>query len=111
MTYHRFYNEFQALIDSISHDSDPAQKLNNLQRLYKDGMTLILNARDEAAYEIRSNYSSEDAEQLAQVSRKYIDYWARRYMKRNALPPLKQRRRIDLSNVRDLSGFGASQRP
>lgn len=101
--YTHFYDEFQALIDSLLHDSDESQRLANLQRLYKEGLTLMIRARDEAAYDLRSNYSSEDAEMLAGVSRRYIDYWATRYRRRNGLPPLKQKKRVDLSGVIDLT--------
>jgi len=108
MRYTHFYDEFQGLLDSLSHDSDETQRLANLQQLYKDGLTLMLRSRDEAAYDLRTRYSSEDAEALSGVSRKYIDYWATRYRKRNALPPLKKKRRVDLSNVMDLSDGAAS---
>jgi len=106
--YTHFYDEFQALLDSMYHDSDQSQRLNNLQQLYKDGVTLLIRARDEAAYELRTRYSSEDSEMLAGVSRRYIDYWANRHRKRNALPPLKKKRRVDLSDAIDLSGGAAS---
>lgn len=102
--YTHFYDEFQALIDSLVQDSDESQRLANLQRLYKEGLTLMLRARDEAAYDLRTRYSSEDAEALAGISRRYIDYWATRYRRRNALPTLKRKKRVDLSNVLDLSG-------
>lgn len=106
--YTHFYDEFQALIDSLLHDSDESQRLANLQRLYKEGLTLMLRSRDEAAYDLRTRYSSEDAEALSGINRKYIDYWATRYRKRNGLPPLKRLQRVDLSNVMDLSGGAAS---
>lgn len=106
--YTHFYDEFQALIDSLAHDSDESQRLANLQRLYKDGVTLLLRARDEAAYDLRCRYASQDAEALSGINRKYIDYWASRYRERNALPQLKKKARIDLSNVMDLSGGAAS---
>lgn len=102
--YTQFYNEFQSLLDTINHDSNHSQRLSNLQQLYKDGTTAMLRARDEAAYELRSKYSSEDSEQLSGISRKYIDYWANRYRLRNALPALKKKKRVDLSNAIDLSG-------
>lgn len=102
--YHAFHDQMQSVIDSIAHDSDTQSRLNNLHRLSTDFHRAILAARDEAAYDLRSKYSSEDAEIMAGVSRRYIDYWARRWQKRHALPPLKQRKRIDLSGVIDLSG-------
>lgn len=102
--YHKFYEQMQHLVDSINHDSDSSQRLANLQQLYKDSLTLLLRSRDEAAYELRSKVSSENAEQLSGISRKYVDYWARRWMKKNRLPRLKQRRTVDLSNAIDLSG-------
>jgi hypothetical protein len=68
----------------------------------------MIRARDEAAYDLRTRYSSDDAERLSGVSRKYIDYWANRYRERNALPLLKKRRTIDLSNVMDLSDDATS---
>lgn len=106
--YTHFYDEFQALIDSMYHDSDQSQRLANLQRLYKDGVTLLRKARDEAAYELRTRYSSEDAEILSGVSRRYIDYWANRYRQSAGMPPLKKKRRVDLTNVMDLSDGAAS---
>lgn len=101
--YHQFHDQMQALIDSVNHDADPLSRLANLQRLTTDSRRALIAARDEAAYDLRTRYSSEDAEILAGVARRYIDYWARRWMKRNALPPLKARRRVDLSQVIDLS--------
>lgn len=104
--YHQFHDQMQAIIDSISHDSDNAARLNNLQRLSTDFRRAIIAARDEAAYDLRTHYSSEDAEILAGVARRYIDYWARRWQQKNMLPKLKARRRIDLSDAVDLSGGG-----
>lgn len=101
--YTYFYDEFQGLIDSLVHDSDESQRLANLQQLYKDGLTLMIRSRDEAAYELRSKYSSKDAQALSGVNRNYIDYWANRYRVRNGLPPLKRMKRVDLSNAIDLS--------
>lgn len=102
--YTHFYDEFQGLMDSIANEPDQSQRLSNLQKLYKDGTRLMLRARDEAAYDLRSRYSSEDSEALTGINRKYIDYWATRHRNRNALPPLKRRKRIDLSTAIDLSG-------
>jgi hypothetical protein len=102
--YNYFYTQFQAIVDSINHDSDLHQRLSNLQRLNVDMRRVIIDSRDDAAYELRSRYSSQDAEAISKISRKYIDYWAKRWMRKNYLPPLKQRKRIDLSNVLDLSG-------
>lgn len=102
--YTQFFDQMQSLIDSINHDSDPAQRLANLQRIYKDGLTVMLRARDEAAYDLRTRYSSEDAATLTGVNAKYINYWADRWRKRNMLPPLKRKRSIDLSGAMDLSG-------
>lgn len=101
--YTQFYDEFQNLLDTINHDSDHSQRLSNLQQLYKDGTKTMLRARDEAAYDLRTRYSSQDAEALAGISSKYINYWANRYRIRYGLAPLKRRNRIDLSNVIDLS--------
>ena len=108
ISYTYFYDEFQGLMDSLLHDSDQSQRLANIQQLYKDGVTLMLRSRDEAAYDLRSKYSSEDAESLSGVNRKYIDYWANRHRARNGLPALKRKRRVDLSNVIDLRDVGAS---
>ena len=102
--YTRFYDQMQGLIDSIAHDSDPSRRLTNLQRIYKEGLTAMLRARDEAAYDLRCRYSSEDAAIVSGIDRKFIDYWAHRWRKRNNLPPLKRKKRIDLSSVMDLSG-------
>ena len=104
MRHTQYWDQFQALIDTINHDTPPEQRLAIIQQLYKNGLTLILQARDEAAYDLRCRYSSEDAAILAGTERKYIDYWANRWRKRRMLPQLKQKKRMDLSNVIDLSG-------
>lgn len=101
--YTHFYDELQGLIDSLMHDSDESQRLANLQKLYKDGMSLMIRARDEAAYDLRTTYSSEDAAILSGVNRRDVDYWATRYRNRNGLPTLKKKKRVDLSNAIDLS--------
>lgn len=104
--YHRYHDQMQAVIDSIAHDSDPTSALSNFQRLSTDFRRAIIAARDEAAYDLRTRHSSEDAEILAGVSRRYIDYWAHRWQRKNGLPRLKQKKRTDLSDVVDLSGGG-----
>lgn len=104
--YTQFYDQMQSLIDSINHDSDPAARLGNIQRLTSDSRRMMLDSRDAAAYELRTKYSSQDAEQMSGVSRRYIDYWAKRWMKKNDLPRLRQQKRRDLSNVVDLSDGG-----
>lgn len=104
-TYNRFYDQLQSLIDSINHDSDTVERLANLQRFAQDASALTIRSRDDAAYELRTRYSSEDAEKLAGVARRYIDYWAHRHRERNGLPKLKKRYKdIDYSTVMDLSG-------
>lgn len=102
--YNYFYTQIQSIIDSINHESDLTQRLSNLQRLNVEMRRVIIDSRDDAAYELRSAYSSQDAEAISKISRKYIDYWAKRWMRKNYLAPLKQRKRVDLSNVLDLSG-------
>lgn len=102
--YNYFYTQIQSIIDSINHESDLTQRLSNLQRLNVDMRRVIIDSRDDAAYELRSTYSSEDAEVISKISRRHIDYWAKRWMRKNYLPPLKPRKRVDLSNVLDLSG-------
>lgn len=102
--YNRFYDQLASLVDSINHDSDPAQRLNNLQQFAKDASSLAVRSRDDAAYELRSKYAGADAEILAGINRKYIDYWARRHMIRNRLPRLKNKYKIiDVSDTMDLS--------
>jgi len=101
--YTRAYDQAQALIDTINHDSDPHERLSNLQRLTNDLRRMLVAARDEAAYDLRSRYSSEDAEQIAGISRRFIDYWARRWRVKHDLPGLMRKRQPDLAQVIDLS--------
>lgn len=101
--YLTFYAQFQSLIDSINHDSDAKQKLSNLQNLHKDAIKLLIRSRDEAAYDLRSNYVGEECERITGISRKSIDYWARRWMKQNSLPRLKGMQNIDFAKVINLS--------
>lgn len=101
--YTHFYDEFCGLLDSMNHESDETQRLANIQTLYKDIVPMLLRLRDEAAYDLRTRYSSVDASTLSGVSRRHLDYWASRHQQRNFLPPLKRKSRVDLSNVGDLS--------
>lgn len=103
LRYTDFYDQFQQLLDAINQDPDESQRLANLQKLYKDGTTLMLRSRDDAAYDLRTRYSSMDSETLSGINRKYVDYWANRHRVRNGLPPLKRIKRVDLSNAIDLS--------
>lgn len=102
--YNYFYAQMQSIVDSINHDADPAQRLSNLQRLTTDIRRMLIDSRDDAAYSLRSKYSSEDAAQVVDISSQYVDYWANRWRKKNGLDSLKRKKRIDLSNVIDLSG-------
>lgn len=102
--YTKFYEQLQSLVDSINHDSDPTARLRNLQQLQKDANNLILRSRNESAYDLRMKFSSQDAEALAGINRRHIDYWARKWATNKMLPPLKRHRRVDLSSFLDLSG-------
>lgn len=102
--YTHFHGQMVSVIDSINHDADPSTRLSHLQRLSADLRRVLLDSRDEAAYELRTRYSSEDAEAIAGVSRRYIDYWAKRWQRKNGLPRLKQMRRQDLSGAMNLTG-------
>jgi hypothetical protein len=106
--YTHFYDEFQGLLDSLLHDSDESQRLANTQRMYKDATKLLLRARDEAAYDLRTRYASKDAAALSDISARHIDYWANRHRERNSLPPLRRVKRLDLSEAMDLSDISAS---
>ena len=102
--YTQFYDQMQSLVDSINHDSDPASRLRNVHQMHKDASSLLLRCRDEAAYDLRAAYSSEDAERMTGVSAKYVNYWATQWREKNSLPPLKRKRTADLSQALNLSG-------
>ena len=74
--YTHFYDEFRGLLDSLMHDSDETQRLSNINQLNKDATSLILKARDEAAYELRTRFAGADAEAISGVARPTLDYWA-----------------------------------
>jgi len=103
MSYNDFYKDFQSLMDNINHDSDIVNKLKTITHLYKESQRLLIAARDEAAYEIRQKYCASDAAVITGYDRKYIDYWAKRWMVLKDLPKLKRIKRQDLSNAIDLS--------
>lgn len=105
--YYRHHETLQAIVDDMARNPNIEKRLADIQKLYKDANRMLIDARDKAAYEIRSHYAGQEAEHLAGVSRRYINYWAKRWQQKNALPPLKARKRIDLSNVPDISGGGS----
>jgi hypothetical protein len=72
------------------HDSDESQRLENLQKLYKDGMLLMIRARDEAAYDLRTKYSSEDAQFFLELIESILTTGLTVTMKRNGLTPLRK---------------------
>jgi len=106
--YTHFYDGFRDLLDSLMHESDETQRLSNINQLNKDATSLILKARDEAAYELRTRFAGADAEAISGVARPTLDYWASRHKDRLGLPPLKRIERVDLTNVIDLSNGAAS---
>lgn len=106
--YTQFFDMLRGLVDSIAHDSDPNQRLRNLRQFRSDALRMALKARDEAAYDLRLRYSSEDAEAVTGIPRRHIDYWVSRHREANGLPKVPRRSRIDLSRARDLSGGAAS---
>lgn len=106
--YTHFFDEFQALVDSLMHDSDETQRLANVHRLYQEATKLLHRAREQAAYDLRVKYSTGDAAALSGVHKDYLNRWANNYRVKNGLPSLKRRQSIDLSNVIDLSGSAAS---
>lgn len=101
--YTQFYDQFVALVDSISHEPDERQRLRNLYALQRDAERVLMLARDEAAYALRCRYSSKDAEALAGIDHKRVDYWAYRHRDRAGLPGLKRMQRVDLSSFMDLT--------
>lgn len=101
--YSQFYDQFVALVDSISHESDERQRVRNLYALQRDAHRILVLARDEAAYAMRCRYSSEDAAALSGIDRKRLDYWAYRHRDRAGLPGLKRQQRVDISEFIDLS--------
>lgn len=115
MGYDVFYRQLEGLVDSINHESDPAERLLNLQQLSKDARRMLLNYRDRAAYDLRVKYSSEDAESITGIERHHIEYWAKRWRTRNGMPPIKRKKRhADLSSALVLSrgrDFPRSTRP
>lgn len=109
--YTQFYDMLRGLVDSIAHEGDEVQRLKYLRQFRTDALRMALKARDEAAYDLRSRYSSEDAEALTGIPRRHIDYWVKRHRKATGLPPVPRRERIDLSGAVDLSGGTASHIP
>lgn len=108
MRYSDFFDSFQSLVDSISHDSDEVSRLKSIARLLTESRTVLIKERDRAAYELRTRLTSADAQQRTGISRVYVDTWARRHQKNTGAPPILRKARKDMRKAADLSS-GSSQ--
>jgi len=103
LKYSDVYAEMQGLIDFINKDPDLAARLVNMNNLRADFATLLFRGRDEAAYELRSNYPKDEAERLTGIPHRTIDKWAYKWRYRHDLPPMMRMKRADLTQAIDLS--------
>ena len=112
MRYTDFYNEFQVLIDNVSHDPDTPRRLSNLARLQEDVTKAFIAARNEAAYETRLEHPMGEACRLSDIGPDKIKYWTRRHMKKHGLSGgLKRIKHVDLSGAVDISTVRGEQPP
>ena len=106
--YESFYDQAQAVIDSVAHEKDPAVRLQYVQRMLFDLPQLLRKQRDRAAYELRLSHSGEAAANASGMDRHQIEYWSDRWISANGLPKVKYRARRIPERPVDLSG-GSSQ--
>lgn len=110
--YTDFYSQFEAMIDTVAHDSDPVQRLENLHRLHKDMSKVFIAARNEAAYDLRVQQPLGEASRLTGISRERINYWCYQHMRRHGLSGgLKRLKRIDLTGAPDITTIRGEQTP
>ena len=102
--YSKFFSQFQAIVDSVNHDSDPVMRLSNLARLTSEVQTLLVRARNEAAYDMRCKFATKDVAEISGVDAKTLDYWVRRHRDRTGAPAVGRHQRINLGKFIDLSG-------
>lgn len=96
-------DQLQALVDTVGMGSDPQSRLKLLVGLDHEWRSMMIAARDEAAYELRAKYSRADCERLTGFSNNQIAYWANRHRWRTGAPALGHRRRVNLDGAIDLS--------
>lgn len=112
MRYTDFYGQFQALIDTVNHDSDTPQRVANLARLHDDVTKAFIAARNEAAYDLRKEHALTEASRLTEIGSDRITYWAKRHMRKHGLVGgLKRLKKIDLSGAVDISTVRGEQTP
>lgn len=112
MRYTDFYNQFQVLIDNVAHDPDTPTRVTNLARLQADVAKAFIAARDEATYDMRTEFSMRESERLTGLSENKIGYWTKRHMKKHNLRGgLKRVKVVDLSGAVDISTVRGEQPP
>jgi hypothetical protein len=99
----RFYDDLRSMLDGMAHDIAPPERLPALQKIVHQASKMIIAARNEAAYELRSKHSSLKAEALTGIEYRTINVWAEKHRSDRGLPKLKTRR-SELDGAIDLSG-------
>ena len=106
----RFYDELRSMLDGMVHDIPAPARLPALQQIVREASKMIIAARNETAYELRSNHSSLKAEALTGIEYRTINVWAEKHRSGKDLPRLKSRR-SELDGAMDLSGGRAFPSP
>jgi TorA maturation chaperone TorD len=105
---HTFVRDtIQRLADTVAGEADSATRLQTILALDREWRALMIAARDEAAYEMRSVYADADVRRLTGLSSNQIAYWVARHRHRTGAPALGRRTRIDLSRAVDMTAHGA----
>lgn len=99
----RFYDGLRSMLDGMAHDIPAPDRLPALQKIVHEASKMIIAARNETAYELRSNHSSLKAEVLTGIEYRTINAWAEKHRASRDLPKVKTRR-SELDGAIDLSG-------
>lgn len=99
------------IADDLAMEQDPARRVVELAKIQKFADATFRWARDKAAWDLRSQFTSRESARRVGMTREAVDTWARRWSDRKGLSGLKRAsQKTDWSHAIDLSGQrGSSQ--
>lgn len=97
--YSHVHESLMSIADLIQSDTDPINRLMNLTQLEREMRSFIIPARNQAAYDAKMKYTTQQIVMHTRLLPSLLEYWAGRHRTKTGAPKKGKR---DLSGARDL---------
>lgn len=101
--YSHVHDSLLSAMSLIDNDPDPINRLINVAQLEREMRSLVIPARNKAAYEAKMKYTTQQIVMHTKYLPSLIEYWSGQHRKKTGAPRKGKRR--DLSGARDLSNL------